>query len=157
MDKMGFESRLLPLRQGTIPVFDLRIGRGVQDYEGGVESHQLLVDYPREILTCKISNQVEVRKPFEPRDAPGFGHEVLENLVKHSHVPLPQVAGELGLIDRFTVLEDLPEARIRIQACDHVMEGFRVFEGHTEESQELRASFIVFLVLIGVKRLNGAI
>ncbi len=77
--------------------------------------------------------------------------------MKHSHVPLPQIAGELGLVDRFTILEGLPEEGVGIQARNHVVEGFCLLQGHTEEGQQLGARFVMFLVLIGLKRGNGAI
>ncbi len=77
--------------------------------------------------------------------------------MKHSQVPLPQVAGKLGLLNGLDVAEGPLEERICIQARDHVEEGISVLKGHAEDGKDLRASFIMLLVLIGLEGGNGAI
>jgi hypothetical protein len=77
--------------------------------------------------------------------------------LKHPHVPLPQIAGELGLVDPFPIVEGLPEEGIGIQPGDHVAEGIRLLEGHTEQGKDLRAGVVVFLVFIGLEHFNRTI
>jgi len=63
----------------------------------------------------------------------------------------------LGLLNGLDVVEGLPEEGIGIQARDHVVEGFRLLDGHAKESEELRAGVVVFLVPICLESLNGTI
>ncbi|MFQ6125848.1 MAG: hypothetical protein ACE5R6_14770 [Candidatus Heimdallarchaeota archaeon] len=73
-------------------------------------------------------------KPLIPLSQLQIG---LKNLVEHPHVPLAQVPGELGLVDRFDVAESRSLEGIGIQGVDHVLERFGIPFAHFHDSKDL--------------------
>lgn len=55
--------------------------------------------------------------------------------MSHLQIPVTEITGELGLLDRLTIFEGLTEDEIRIQAIYHFLERFGLLEGHFEQGK----------------------
>ncbi|MFQ6125980.1 MAG: hypothetical protein ACE5R6_15435 [Candidatus Heimdallarchaeota archaeon] len=70
---------------------------------------------------------------------------------------MPQIPGELGLLDRGDIAEGLTQEGIGIEGVNHVLEGIGILYAHVHDRKDLGGGLVVFLVLIRVESGDGAL